>query len=185
MAGIKAKMKVSDLRRALKALSQKELIDIIIKSYQSSDDIKELLLMTFNADEALEELFKKYKTQIKDEFFPERGFGKLRLSQAKKAISSFKKITGDEGLTFELMLYYVEQGVDFTNTYGDIDERFYNSMLSMYEKVIEQCNKNEDLFKAYKERLEAIVIDTEGIGWGFHDALEYLYYSIEWGEEEE
>ena len=34
------------------------------------------------------------------------------------------------------MLYYVEMGVQFTNAYGDIDEAFYNSMESMYERAV-------------------------------------------------
>jgi len=29
------------------------------------------------------------------------------------------------------MLHYVETGTEFTNTYGDIDEPFYNSLISM------------------------------------------------------
>ncbi len=66
-------------------------------------------------------------------------------------------------LTTELMLSYVEQGVKFTNTYGDIDERFYSSMATMYEKVITICNEEEKFFQLFNGRLKKIVTDTDGI----------------------
>ena len=34
----------------------------------------------------------------------------------------------------ELMLTYVENGVKFTNEYGDIDEKFYDKIGEMLEK---------------------------------------------------
>jgi hypothetical protein len=43
-----------------------------------------------------EELYRKSKYKIEHEFFPERGFGKLKLSQAKKAITDFKKLSNDD-----------------------------------------------------------------------------------------
>ncbi|MFC5591244.1 hypothetical protein ACFPRA_20385 [Sporosarcina soli] len=66
-------------------------------------------------------------------------------------------------LTTELMLYSVEQGVKFTNTYGDIDERFYSSMATMYEKVITICNMEEKFFQIFKGRLKKFMTDTDGI----------------------
>ncbi len=44
----------------------------------------------------------------------------MRLSEAKNAISKFKKLANDELKTLDLMLYYVEVGTDFTNT-SDIE----------------------------------------------------------------
>ncbi len=118
-----------------------------------------------------------------DEFFPAKGFGKMRLTKAKSAITNFKKLTNDHLKTVALMLFYVEVGTEFTNTYGDIDERFYNSMLSMYNKVIMECEKDEKLFHDLKNRLYDVVIKSDGIGWGYHDGLEDLYYSISFLQE--
>ena len=70
----------------------------------------------------------KYKEIITNEFFPKRGYGKARLSVAKKAINDFKKISDKFSLIVEIMLHYVEQGVDFTDQYGDIDSPFYDSI---------------------------------------------------------
>ncbi len=72
------------------------------------------------------------------------------------------------------MLYYVEQGVNFTNEYGDITESFYASMESMYETALQMIVKNR-LESQFDERCWAVVNNTSGIGWGFHDNLGALY----------
>jgi hypothetical protein len=72
------------------------------------------------------------------------------------------------------MLFYVEVGVEYTNTYGDINEPFYNSMESMYKRAVEYIVENE-LQEEYEGRCRGIVKDASGIGWGFHDGLRYIY----------
>jgi hypothetical protein len=70
----------------------------------------------------------------------------------------------------------VEQGVDYTNEYGDIDERFYSSIESSFESAMELIKK-ERLYQEFQARCLKIVEKTDGIGWGFHDCLGDLYYS--------
>jgi len=171
-------IKLNELKKELKGLNEKELTQLIVELYKMNTDAEQLLSIKFLGDEASEALFLKSKKQISDEFFPDRGDGKLRLKEAKKSISNFKKMTNDLNRTVDLMLYYVEIGTEFTNTYGDIDERFYTSMESMFEKVVNECIKNEDLYVLFKDRMYTVVEDTDGIGWGYHDTLSYLYFSM-------
>ena len=56
-----------------------------------------------------------YKNIITHEFFPNRGLGKARLSIAKKAISDFKKLSDSPMCNADIMLHYVENGVQFTD----------------------------------------------------------------------
>ena len=79
------------------------------------------------------ELLEKYKRIVEHEFFPSRGFGKARLSVARKGVMDFKRLSPDSHSIADIMIYYAEMGVKFTSEYGDIDEPFYNSMESMYE----------------------------------------------------
>ena len=51
---------------------------------------------------------------------------------------------------------------EFTNTYGDIDGPFYDSMISMYGKVTDACDKDEELFHTLNDRLYDVVEKTEG-----------------------
>lgn len=147
--------------------------------------MKDYLSSKFLGEEAIDELFKKAKKKINDEFFPDRGHGKLRLSEAKNAIANFKKLTDDHIKTTDLMLFYVELGTEFTSSFGDIDANFYNSMLSMYDKVAMECDQDEELFLHFKDRLYSVVHMSEGIGWGYHDTICDIYYSIEWVAHEE
>ena len=173
------KLKVTELKKLLKNYDQKQLIQLVADLYKNNKDVQSYLSVQFLGEEAGTELFNEAKIKVGNEFFPAKGHGKLRLSEAKKAISNFKKTTNNLLLTTELMLYYVEQGVGFTNTYGDIDERFYTSMETMYEKVITICNEEEEFIQIFKERLRDIVTDTDGIGWGFHDQLSYLFSELD------
>lgn len=79
-----------------------------------------------------------------------------------------------------LQLYYVECGTDFTNKFGDIDMKFYDSMCSVYCTVVQAINKyeNESLYQKFEKRLHNIVNETGGIGWGFHDYVSEQFYSI-------
>ena len=120
------------------------------------------------------EVIEKYKAIIKNEFFPSRGFGQARLSIARKAVADYKKVYRSKVSLADLMLFYVETGVEFTNTYGDIDAPFYDSIESMYKKAVEFIVENE-LQEAFERRCKRIVSETAEIGWGFHDAVSYLY----------
>jgi len=178
------KIKIPELKRNLKELDQNELIGIIVNLYKLNNDVKDYLAVNLIGEEMIQELFERAKQEIEHEFFPVNGFGKLRLAKAKKAISDFKKLTSDYVKALDLKLCYVEFGTEFTNTYGDIDERFYDSMESTYIKVVKACEKDEVLFEQFHDRLLAVVEDSGRIGWGYHDNLKIIFNSICWLVEE-
>ena len=93
---------------------------------------------------------------------------------AKKAISDYKKVCQSQATLIDIMLFYVEQGVKFTNAYGDIDEPFYLSMEGVYQQVVEIIIK-ANLKDIFEQRCRKIMKDTEDIGWGFHDMLTEIY----------
>lgn len=178
------KLKITELKKELKAMDQKELIELISELYKRIPDVQHYLSARFMGEDAIASLYQSAKKKIMDEFFPDRGFGKMRLKEAKNAISNFKKLANDEMKTIDLMIYYVEMGTEFTNAYGDIDAKFYNSMVSMYDKACDECSMDEEKFKPFKDRLYHIVEESNGIGWGYHDALCEIYFSMGWDEEE-
>lgn len=175
------KLKIPDLKKHLKKLEQNELIQIIADLYKMNQDVKDFLNVKFNGEKVIQELYERAENEIMDEFFSDKGFGKMRLAKAKKAITNFKKFTNDAERELELMLFYVEIGTEFTIIYGDIDERFYSSMESMFHKVVKACENDEKLFNKFRDRLYKIVMDTDGaVGWGYHDNLSDIYHSISW-----
>jgi hypothetical protein len=164
---------LTTLKQYLKNSSKEDLISDISELFKRFSSVKDFYQVKLSPQEE-SQVRAKYKKIIEDEFFPARGIGRAKISSAKKAVSEYKKVSEDPISIADIMLFYVEQGVKFTNAYGDINEPFYNSMESMYEKVVEWVIK----FKVqalFKERCRKIVIDTRGIGWGFHDTLSDIY----------
>ena len=166
-------MKINDLKRKLKDSTKEDLIKEIVDLYKKNSFVKDYYITKYDDENSISVLI-KYKEIIEDEFLPEYGFGKGRLSVVKKAISDFKKLSQDKTQVADLMIFYVETGVSYTECYGDIDEPFYLSMESVYERAVKFMFQNS-LEKKFRKRCLKIVEDTANMGWGFHDQLSDIY----------
>jgi hypothetical protein len=175
-------LSVTEIKNILKKQNKEALIELLIDSYKTIPQLKEYLTVKYADQDAIEQIFEVYKNKVHDVFFPRSMRERFKIGEARKAVNDFKKLCSDEKLLIDLMLYYVEMGVEFTNAYGDIDEAFYNSIESMYQSVVNAINKhkNPEIFNTFRKRLKAVVDDTSGIGWGFHDELGSLYCEIKW-----
>lgn len=180
------KLTITQIKKELCKLTNKELVDIICRLCKSSKEASSQVNLILGNDSFVDEELEEAKKKVRNQFFTKRGFGRLNLTKAKSDITAFKKVCNDPAKVIDLQLYYVECGIEFTNELGDISDSFYNSMVGMYETVIKSLIKTEDveLMKRFRPRLQQAVHDTGGIGWGFHDDLCYTFSEIEeWFEE--
>lgn len=168
-----SKLTLTTLKKHLKTRSPEELINDIAELYKRFKPVKEYYQIQLSSGNDAQ-IIEDYKKKIENEFFPSRGLGRAKLSVAKKAISDYKKVAASPSSAIDLMLFYVEQGVKFTQAYGDIDEPFYNSMESTYAKAIAEMTKL-GLKDNFRKRCHQVVLDTRGMGWGFHDMLQEIY----------
>ena len=176
-------IKITDLKKYLTNMSKEELIIEITEIVKRYPDIKEYY--TAKLDPKYEEIaFEKYKKLITNEFFPDRGFGKLRYSEVNKAIKNFSKICNNAILISKLMLYYAETGVDFTDTYGDIDGKFYDTILRAYDKALSYITEN-NLKEMFIEDADNIRQKTEHMGWGFSVNMDDVFYDYFYEDEDE
>ena len=113
-----------------------ELMEIIIDLYRKVPLAKEI--HDENSSSNPEEVFRKYKKQVVD----------------------------DPGYMAELLFTHVKCRIDFTNEYGDIDERF-----------LVHISEN-DMLEKYKDKCIGFIDETDGIGWGFHDEIGNLVYGF-------
>jgi len=164
-------MGIKETRNKLKDLSKEILIELIIGLYQKNKSVKEQLDFRFDPNE--KELLKSYKAKVLEAFYPKRG-DMFHLKIGKKAISDFKNLKPSLESQIDLMIYYVECGVQLTREYGDIDENFYSSLEGVYSKAMKLIDNNE-LHEKFKDRSFKIVDRTKNIGWGFHDFLGDIY----------
>ena len=167
-------IKITDLKKYLSNKTSDEMKQEIIELFKNYKNVQEYFtLKIFPKNE--ENILKKYKQIIKNEFSPDRGEPKLRYSIMRTAISDFRKVSKNPKNMAELMISHVENGVDFTNMYGDIDEQFYNNIEGMFEKTANYIIKN-NLVEIFRDRCKTVYEDSQDIGWGFSDTMAEIYF---------
>jgi hypothetical protein len=169
----------SKLKSRLSALNKDALLSLLRDLYALNADNKVFLSTRFLTTTP-EELAAPYRRIVRLVFNPDRGMPSLQLGAARKALNDFKKACADPLQVIDFMLFYVEQGVICTNSYGDINAPFYESLLSTYRSAAELNSKLADsaLIEQFRPRFAKIVWDTGSIGWGFHDGLEEIYWDL-------
>ena len=100
----------SQIRRHLKGCSRPALLALAKDLYDASAANRDFLHARFQADGDSGEALEKYRRKIVEQFFPQRGFGNLKLAEARKAIRDYRKATGNLPGTAELLMTYVENG---------------------------------------------------------------------------
>ncbi len=164
---------IRQLREYLNKKPRENLVDEIILLYNKYPEIKDYYQFTLSSDGDSRAL-DKYRKMIRNEFFPNRGLGKLRLSEINKAIRDFKKVSDSVENLAELMLYYVENGIEFIKTYGDIDEPFYESMENVYENTARMITEH-GLKDEFHNHFENLVYASDFTGYEFGETIEEIF----------
>ncbi len=169
-----SKILLSDLKAYLIAKKPVELVGEILELFKLFSSVKEYYGKKLNPA-AESDLLTKYKDILANEFtIGSRGQVKLRFSVIRKAISEFQKLSPTPENLAELMMHVVEKGVAFTNEFGDFNEAFYDSIASMYRKVIQHILANHIQAK-FQGRCKYAMEACHDIGWGFGDEMEEIY----------
>ena len=175
------------LVKKLDTMSREELAKIIVDFYKTDKSIEEVLSLMILGEEYGSALLEKYKKQLYKIFNPTNivrtGFS---LEKAQMVLSDFADVCmGDNGRWYgDLALYFAECATDFTMSYGDIDEDFYDALGDAYHDAVVIASGEEQLYKLWKERLEYILHEFSGFGWGMEDFIAGEYYSLPWIEED-
>lgn len=160
----------SAVRPQLISWDKPALLALVKDLYEAAGENRDFIHARCQAGDGGGEALEKYRSRIKEQFFPARGDGKLKLGEARKAIRDYRKATGNLSGTAELLMTYVENGTRFTHEYGDIDERFYGSMESTLDELAALLRgKARGMYPRFRSRLARVAQMTDGIGWGFHD----------------
>lgn len=164
-------MGLREVKSELSKQDKATLIKHISELYKKYKPVKEYFDFYINPDES--KILEQYKEKVTEGFFPLHGY-EIKLSISRKAISDFKKLGTSNQSLADLLLHFVEKGVELTKTYGNIDENFYSSLENTYAKSLSLIEKN-GLLDIFQGRAFNIVEDTANIGWGFHDYLGEVY----------
>jgi len=165
----------SAVRQQLATWEKPALLALLKDLYEAAGGNRDFIHARCQAGECGGEVLEKYRSKIVEQFFPARGFGKLKLGEARQAIREYRKATGNLPGTAELLMTYVENGARFTHEYGDIDERFYDSIESALDELAALLRgEARGLYPQFRNRLAKVEQMTDGIGWGFHDFVGQL-----------
>lgn len=176
---IGAKTSWKDIKPILSGFSSTQLLGIVQDLYHFSEPNAAFMQARFLSDGTNADHLTVYKKRIQQAISPKQPWKQnVRLAEGRRAITDFKKANGNISDTLNLMVYYVKCGNDFTLEFGDIDEAFYNSMGSMFSKVVQILLEQHDqnLLAEFLPTLEAEFHRVDGkMGWGYPDELsEYL-----------
>jgi len=170
----------SAARKHIATWDKPALLALVKDLYGAAAGNRDFIHARCQAEDGGGEVLETYRSKIVEQFFPRRGFGKLKLAEARKAIRDYRKATGNIPGTAELLMTYVENGAEFTQQFGDIDERFYNSMESaLNELAVLLRGHAREMYPQFRERLAKVEQMTDGIGWGFHDFIADLVGRLE------
>ena len=175
------------LVKKLESMSKEELMDIIIEFYKTNEMVEAGLSLMILGEDYGNVLLEKYKKQLYKIFNPSdivrSGFS---LENAQRVLSDFADAcVGDMGRWYgDLALYFAECATEFTMSFGDIDEEFYDALGDAYHDAVVIASEDECLYQLWKERMETVLHDFSGFGWGMEEFIAEEYYSIPWIEKE-
>jgi hypothetical protein len=166
----------SDVKSVLVGLDRKKLVELAGYLYRLSKENRDFFHARFSVGQ---DQLAPYKKTIEECMYPNVYRDKpIRISKAKRAISSYSRAVADPLGEAELMIFFMECGNSFTVEFGDIDEDFYNALNLMYKRAIEKVLSLPDEQRGeFRHRLEQIMTSSDGIGWGYHDQLRHDFYA--------
>lgn len=115
------------------------------------------------------------KKNLKNAIYPDDivPFSTGFMAQGLLEIYFYKKHGGTTSGFVDLMIFYVECGIELSIKYGDIDEDFYFVLLDILKEALSFISMDDSLLKAYSCRLHAIIkrLQDNETGYGFEDLV--------------
>jgi hypothetical protein len=163
----------TDVKAKLADFDRAALLGLIQSLYAAHKDNQLFLHSRFGLGE---DVLEPYKETIDRWLWPDVMRNQdTSVSQAKRAISDYKKAVGDpEGLA-ELMVFYCEQAAGFCSDILSDDEVYFNALVRMFEQALKIVNalsveRRDDLLA----RLDSVRVISRNIGYGVEDDMNSL-----------
>ena len=163
----------TDVKAELADFDRAALLGLIQSLYAAHKENQTFLHARFGL---AEDVLEPYKKTIDRWLWPDVLRNQdTSVSQAKRAISDYKKAVGDpEGLA-ELMVFYCEQAAGFCSDIASDDEAYFNALVRMFEQALKIINalsvERRDNFLTRLDKVRAI---SHKIGYGVGDDMDSL-----------
>jgi len=157
------------MRPTLLKMQPKELVRLMGELYSLSKENQRFLEARLGDASAQ---LPAYRQLVADCLFPDplRKGAKVRIVEAKRAISQYERATGDSAGTVDLMLTFVETGTAFAVDLGYGDDNFFAALENMLSRALNLLRSGtDDLRCSTRPRLLRLSASARNLGWGFGD----------------
>ena len=163
----------TDVKARLADFDRAALLGLVQNLYAAQKETRAFLHARFGlGEDALEPYKKTIDRWLWPDVFRKQD---TSVSQAKRAISDYKKAVGDpEGLAV-LMVFYCERAAGFCSDIASDDEAYFNALVRMFEQALKIVNAlsvehRDDLLP----RLDSVRVISHKIGYGVGDDMDFL-----------
>ena len=177
-----AKSKSKSVKSLIKNLEPDELREVIQELCKLNPKNRHFVQLYIqgsgevNLDEVTEEARKK----VYNHLYGRSMFPKIDLGNARKAVNEYAKVLKEyPERVADLKLYYVEVGTEITSEFGDMDEKFYSSMESMFKNVCKIIRTHPHFYERLRDRIPRLKSASSHIGYGYGDVINDMAYELE------
>ncbi len=163
----------TDVKEKLANFDRAGLLELIRNLYAAHKDNQSFLHARFGLGADVLEPYKKTIDRwLWPDVFRQQD---TSVSQAKQAISDYKKAVGDpEGLA-ELMVFYCERAAGFSSDVGNQDEGYFDALVRTFEQALKLAttlptNGRDSLLA----RLDRVRVISHQFGYGVGDDMDSL-----------
>ena len=167
----------TDVKAKLADFDRAALLGLIQSLYTAHKDNQTFLHARFGLSE---DVLEPYKKTIDRWLWPDVFRRQdTSVSQAKRAISDYKKAVGNpEGLA-ELMVFYCERAAGFCRDIANDDEGYFDALVRMFEQALKlasslSAHRRDDLMI----RLDRVRVISHEFGYGVGDSTDFLFSKV-------
>lgn len=160
----------SDVKDKLADFDRAGLIGLVQDLYAASKENQAFLHSRFGLGD---DVLKPYKATIDRWLWPDVFKNQdTSVAKAKKAIADYKKAVGQPTGLAELMVFFCERAVGFSNDVGLQDEGYFDALVRMFAQALKIIGSlPEDHRSELLGRLDAVRRLGHNLGYGVGDGM--------------
>ena len=160
-----------DIKAKLETFDRKMLVGLVRDLYEASAANRRFLQTRLVPSPTAVE---KYRRLVSEAVFPDP-FSQRRISlrDATAAITEYRRSTGDEAGTVDLMLTFIEAGTEQAADLGYGDEDYFSALENKVDAVAKSWRALSAATRSeVAARLERVRARAKAIGWGYGDYVD-------------
>ena len=167
----------TDVKAKLADFDRAALLDLIRSLYSAHKDNQIFLHSRFGLGG---DVLEPYKKIIDRWLWPDVLRNQdTSVSQAKQAISDYKKAVGDPERVAELMVFYCEQAAGFCDAIYTDDEGYFDALVRMFEQALKLAKAlSADRRDEILARLDRVRTISHEFGYGVGDSMDFLLSKV-------